>query len=363
MLRKISVEVQVLRNGGFLGILRGFHNNPPEIKMESSAEIKTVFQGTFQKKVHNRIKEEVDFNPYGDEIQPVLTINGIRYPLGIFVPVRLNPFYDENAETEMLKIEAYDRAWLVKTTTGTERVYFKKGTAYLDAVEQLLSASGISMIERRTECDEVFFEDREDWDLGTDYLTIVNDLLAEINFKQLWFDSSGAAILEQIATPTVRHIQHTLDARQVTSLVRPGLDRKMDFYSIPNVYICVCDNPEKNAPLTAVARNTNQYSPLSIQRRGREIVSFVSVSNTASQNALQRYADRLIFESMMGEETIEIDTNLLPGWGIGDVVTVHYKDVHALCISRSWSMQLKAGGTMAHTFEKITYNIDDDIEQ
>lgn len=363
MLRKVSVEVQVLRKGGFLGVLRGFQNNPPTIKMDSNGEIKTVLQGTFEKTVLDRRKQRVEFDPFSDELQPVLTINGYSYNLGIFVPASANPSYDEIGEQETLTIEAYDRAWYAKTTTGKERVFLKRGTNYLDAVESLLAASGIGLVNR-TDSENVLSEDREDWDLGTNYLTIINDLLKEISYKELWFDSTGTAILEPISTPTVQHIQHTLDARKVTSLVRPGLSRKTDFYKTPNIYICVCDNPEKSATYTAIAKNTNQYSPLSIQRRGREIVELVTVNNIANQNALQKYADQLLFESMMTGETIEVDTSLLPGWGIGDVVSLHYKDIHALCVSRSWNMQLKAGGAMNHTLEKIVYNLDDyeDVE-
>lgn len=358
MLRKVSVEIQVLRKGGFLGVLRGFPDNPPSIKVEDSAEIKTVLQGSFKKTVLDRWKHEIDFDPFTDELQPVLKINGILYKLGIFVPVSANPSYDEIADEETLSIEAYDRAWYAQTTTGQERVFFKKGTNYLDAVESLLATSGIGVINK-TETSEVLSEDREDWDLGTNYLTIVNDLLKEISYKELWFDSLGAAVLEPITSPTVEHIQHHLDTRDPKTLVHPGLSRKTDFYKTPNIFICVCDNPEKSATLKAIARNTNQYSPLSIQRRGREIVELVTVNNIASQNALQRYADQLLFDSMMTGETIEVDSSLLPGWGIGDVVSLHYKDVHALCVSRSWNMQLKAGGTMSHTLEKIVYNLDD----
>ena len=358
MLRRVSVEIQVLRKGGFLGVLRGFPDRAPTIKMEDSGDIKTVLQGEFEKTVLDRRRQRIEFDPFVDELQPVLTINGISHKLGIFVPVSANPSYGEAFSEETLSIEAYDRAWYVQSTTGTERVYFKKGTYYLDAVETLLAASGVSLIEK-TENDAALSEDREDWDLGTDYLTIVNDLLKEINYKELWFDSNGVARLEPIMTPTVEHIQHYLDTRDPKTLVHPGLSRKTDFYKTPNIFICVCDNPEKSATLKAIARNTNQYSPLSIQRRGREIVELVTVNNIASQNALQRYADQLLFDSMMTGETIEVDSSLLPGWGIGDVVSLHYKDVHALCVSRSWNMQLKAGGTMSHTLEKIVYNLDD----
>lgn len=360
MLRKVSVAINVLRKNGFLGELQCLADNPPTLKMEDSANIKMVLQGTFKKNVLDRWKHYVEFDPLTDALQPVLTINGVKYELGIFLPTTVSPSYKDTDVEETIEIEAYDRSWLVATTTGTERVFFARGTAYMEAIEQLLVASGIALI-KSTPCTDVLREDREDWDLGTDYLTIINDLLKEINYKQLWFDNTGTAIIEPIDTPMVNNIKHILDARNVTSLVRPGLSRKLDIYSIPNVFICTCNNPEKSAVLTAVSRNENDHSPLSIHRRGREIVYYENVNNVASQDALQAYADRLLFISLMSGESLSVTTSLLPDWGIGDIVSLHYLDIHALCVSHSWNMTLAAGGAMTHELEKIVYNLDPGI--
>lgn len=358
MQRKVKAAVQVIRNGGYFGSLRGFPDNPPTIKMEESADIKTVLEGSFQAYVYDSRGQRTEFDPLNDQLKPVLIINGKASPLGIFLPVSITPSYSENSKEETIDIEAYDRGWLPQTMTGQNRVYFKKGTKYVDAIQQLLAASGIVLVAI-TDIDAVLTEDREDWELGTSYLEIANDLLTEINYKQLWFDASGMAVVEPIRTPTVKNVRHRLDSRDPSTLVHPGLSRKTDIYKTPNVFICVCNSPDKNVSLTAIARNTNIYSPLSIQRRQREIVQLESVNNIASQEALQRYADRKLFESLMTGETISVTSSLLPGWGVGDVVSLHYHDVHALCVSRGWSMTLKAGGTMSHTLEKIVYNMDD----
>lgn len=358
MLRNVSSEVHVLRNGGFLGVLSSFLDNPPSIKMEENSAIKTVFQGTFDTMVKCRNKTYIPFDPFTDELQPILNIDGVSYKLGVFVPTSVTPSYGESSSKETIAIEAYDRAWYVQSTTGQQRVHFARGTAYLDAVEQLLAASGIAVINIKTDCSDVMTEAREDWDLGTDYLTIVNDLLSEINYKQLWFDTDGGAVLEPIQSALPKNAQHELDSRNPMTYVRPGLSRKTDYFKTPNVFICICNNPEKSATLIAIARNENEHSPLSIQRRRREIVQLTSVNNVSNQEALQRYADQLLYESLLSGETIEVTTSLLPGWGIGDVVSLHYNDVHVVCISRSWNMTLKAGGTMTHSLEKIIYNLD-----
>ena len=361
MVRKVSPSIHVFRDGGYFGFLRGFPDRPPSINMDEGSNIKMTLLGEFQNIIYDQNGNKHEFDPLTDELVPVLSINGSSYRLGIYIPTSCTPRYNDLSSQEVLSIEAYDRCWLPLTTTGANRVYFKKGTSYLDAVESLLAASGVGVINRDKNSDankQVFLEDREDWDLGTNYLTIINQLLNEINFGQLWFNNIGEAMLRPISTPTVKNIQHSLSTKNPSTLVHPGLSRTTDLYRTPNVFICSCNNPEKTYSMTAIAKNTNEYSPLSIQRRGREIVQFEKVDNISSQQALQNYADRLLFESLMSGETYDVATSLLPGWGVGDVVSLTYQDVHALCVSRSWNMQLKAGGTMQHRLEKIVYNFD-----
>ena len=200
-------------------------------------------------------------------------------------------------------------------------------------------------------------ERREDWDVGTSYLKIVNELLKEINYNPLWFDASGAAILEPASVPTAANIEHTLDASNVRSLLLPSLTRETDVYSSPNVWVCVCSNADKSGPMTATAENTNPQSPLSIPRRGRRIVRVVRVNNIASQAELQAYADRLRNESMIGGETVVVKTALLPGYGVLDVVGLHFGELNAVCLEQSFEMQLQPGGVMTHTLKKVVVNL------
>ena len=368
MLREISVSVNVLRNGAVRGVLHALGDTEPIIRAEDSADIKTTLRGSFEVTARDRTWRYVEFNPLMDELQPILSINGYSSSLGRFYPAVVEPITLNN---DYLDLEAYDRCWRVQTTTGLSRVFFRAGTEYLTAIKQLLTACGIINI-RATANTAVLTEDREDWDFGTDYLTIINQLLSEINYKPLWFDSTGAAVLEPKRTPTAANIQHTLDSSRPITLLRPGIRRKKDIFETPNVYIAVCDNPEKSEIMTATAVNNNPVSPLSVQKRGREIVSVVHVDNIASQAELQAYADRLIFDSMTTGETIQVESSLQLGWGVGDVVAFHYKadramiylpdgtaitrgpeEINSICISKAWEMQLKPGGAMSHTLEKV----------
>ena len=186
---------------------------------------------------------------------------------------------------------------------------------------------------------------------------VVDIVVDETLCDNLWFTAEGVAVLEPYAEPSAENIQHTLDGDNVRSLLLPRIRRQTDIYSAANVFKCVCATPDKSAILTATAVNNSPSSPFSVIRRGRRIVKTVQVRNIASQADLQAYADRLRNESMLRGETIQVETALLPGFGVADVVALHYGDLSALCLDHSWSMDFQPGGTMTHTLERVVYNL------
>ena len=282
------------------------------------------------------------------------------------MPAQVVPKDTKGEET--LEVQAFDRCWRVRDNKVEGALYLSAGTAYLDAVEQLLTSSGIATIIK-TPSEAVLAEDRQDWETGTSYLKIVNDLLAEINYKQLWFNSSGFAILEPASTPTSENIQHIFtnkkpdprNPKEVQSIrVLPKISRKTDIYQAPNVFIVICSNPDKSGDMKATAENNNPQSPLSIMRRGRRIVQVVKVNNIESQAKLEEYANRLLYESMTTGEIINVETALQSGFGVDDVTAIRYdgrNNTLGVCVEKAWSMTLAPGGTMSHELEKVVINL------
>lgn len=347
MTREIDFRFVVVRGGADYTELHPARNSSPSIRADSSGDIKTSFAGDF-------VDPGEAVNWVSDEIRPELIIDGVTHRLGVFLPATVT--MRENETQKTVHIEAYDRCWLLSDTLTENLYYIAAGTNYITAVENLLTAAGVSLVSK-TATDCTIQEAREDWELGTSYLTIVNQLLSEINYNPLWFDKDGMAILEPASTPTAASIEHTLDSQNVLSLMRAGLSRQTDIYSAPNVFVCTCANPDKSGNMIAKSENTNPQSPLSIARRGRRIVKLVQVDNIASQAELQAYADRLRNESMITGETIQVTTSLLPGFGVNDVTALQYEDLFCVCIERAWSLNLSTGGTMSHTLEKVVINL------
>lgn len=373
-MRRVAFKFELLRQGAFCALLRAAGDSPPRIRMQADARIKmslTADFGPFPVDVDGR---PVEADWLSDEIRPVLNIDGTEYSLGVYIPTTVSI---RSGGTVAVHVEAYDRTQRVLDTNSAAPVYFPAGTNYLDAVEQLLTAAGIETVFK-TDTAAALTEAREDWDAGTPFLEIANDLLTEINYSELWFDNDGAAVLEPAAVPDAAKVKHILDAADPETLVIPGHSRENDYFSAPNVFEVYVANPEKPALMRAVAINDNPQSPLSTVRRGRQIVSVTRLDNIADQASLQAFAERLRNDSLIRGETINVSTGLQPGWGVGDVVALHIparrskfygpdgtvqlmetEEINSICVSRAFDMELCAGGRMTHTLEKVVYALDE----
>ena len=364
MIRHESIRFKLLRGGVEYGELFA-GDNVPVLMMNSSGEIKMSLQGEFFAQAVDLHGKPVEVDWMADEIEPVLKIDETEKPLGILMPAKISNSKTKTGETVM--IQAYDRCWTIRDNKLDTSLYYPAETPYLDAVESLLTACGVTGIIK-TPSDEVMAENREDWQTGESYLTVINQLLSEINYKQLWFNQDGVAILEPKDVPKAENIKHVFTDKPINPRIPkeveaikiyPAVSREIDIYSTPNVFVCICSNADKSTGMKATAENRNPQSPLSISRRGRKIVKVVNVKNIANQTALQVYANNLLNETMMVGETIQIDTQLMNGFGVGEAVAIRSDDeIGGICLEQSWSMQLTPGGTMTHTLEKVVLNID-----
>ena len=348
MFRSIDFRYTIQRNGADYCELHRLSDGSASVKMNDSSSIKTSLSGDF-------LIPAKEVNWLTDEIQVQIITNGEPHSCGIFLPSVVSEHEDETIQ--FLHIDALDRGWIAQDSRTESRVFIPAGTNYVDAVVSVLGRAGISQIIS-TPTAFLMPEDRDDWNVGTPILDIVNQLLSEISYKPLWFNGDGAAMLEPASSPTANNIDHSLDDTKIESLLAPRISRQTNLYNKPNVFVCVCSNADKEDGMVAIGENTNPQSPLSISRRGRRITQYVPVQNTPSQIALQLYADRMVTESLTSGEKITVSTALLPGFGVGDVTAIKYGDLMAICIERSWSMDLRVGGLMSHILERVVLNLD-----
>lgn len=342
MTRTIDFRVDVLRGGVKLTELTFSTSSPPSVFGSAESEIALSMRGAFLR------NPEVDY--MRDELRPMILIDGEETPAGVF---RVASMQETHTAAGLIydQIEAYDRSIALKWAKLEHRDHWAAGSSYDEVISHYLTAAGIRRASF-TPSPHVLQTDREEWDVGTSYLTIVNTLLSEINYQPLWFDVSGVAQIRPYQAPAAENVRHRYGVGDGVRLISPSFSAELDIFSRPNVIVCILENPEYPEPLYAVSVNDFAASRLSTLRRGLRIPKIVKVDNIASAEELQAYADKLRNESMQASEYLDIRTGIQPGHNVGDTVALTGLERDGLYREVSWQFEMAAGRYMTHRLEK-----------
>lgn len=289
-----------------------------------------------------------------DRLRPVLILDGTEYPLGQFLLTSVRQIREGGRLFD--RCEGYDLCFLAQRTRIEEKLFIPAGARYIDWIQALLQRCGVELAIVE-DSPEVFSTDREDWEIGTPVLDILNGLLDELSYQSLWFDAEGAARISPVLEPTAKNIRHRYGPGRESgyTLVREGYLREDDLFDVCNVFIVQCQNPELKTMMQAVSVNDDPGSALSVFQQGRIMAAPVRLDNIGSQAALQRYADRLRWRSMTAAQTTIVRTALNPVHQCGDILALEGDLAPGVYEETGWAMELEPGGLMEHTLRRVCY--------
>lgn len=301
------------------------------------------------------LMEDSDINYLSDRIQPFALLkmsdgNFAQFPLGVFL-LSTPPQQTDDALVVTRQVTAYDLNQILVDDKTTDRYVIASGTNYISAISTILSNEGITQTNLTS--TTLTLQTALDWKGGTPWLTIINDLLKQINYKSLWFDENGIAVAEPWSSPSVLTSGYTYKDDS-DSVIFPSLNRNYDLFSVPNKWIVVVAQTDQ-ATLVSTYTNSNSSSPTSTVNRGRTIVHFEENLNAPLSQTLDSFAQRLAFQDSQVYETIVYESAIMPFHQDYDVITLEFS---ALNISDKysevgWSFPLVAGGKMSHTIRKV----------
>lgn len=308
------------------------------ISMDYTAEIKFSASLT----VANNPKMDWQKN----RIKITMIDNGEESVLGTFIPQYVSKQYTGNSE--LLNVEAYDLSILVQMDCITQRLNISQGEKYLDVIQELLVSAGIQNVNA-VSSDATFLTDRDDWDIGTSKIKIVNQLLQEIGYADMSTDSNGAVILMPYAEPSPDNIKQQYDNGNV-SVLMPDFSSTNNSYEIPNIFVGIVSNPDIDDPIIYQYTNDDPASPTSTLYTGCNKVMVLEVDNIASASDLETYVKKIAYEQMQGEETVEIQTAISPH-GVLDVIALSTDTVSGIFSEIAWQID-STTLTMNHTLKR-----------
>ena len=370
MLNVISYSAQVIHEGGVIGEMRVTGGNVTwdiNSKIKRSARIsvdsfvpKKIYY-PFEKdlvypssdtypgytlflKTDDPSRQYYEFDMMRDQIRIVMNINGVESSLGTFY-VCASPKTIESTG-ESFELELYEKTFVYDQSDLGERYFINKDLRYIDVIDTLLQSVGGQTLIIKEDCDLLFKEDRE-YTPDQNVLTVINELLTEIGYKELYFNELGYAVLEKnelIASISHRYIRNR-------SEIYSGVESNYDIYRIPNKFIGIISNPDVGY-LTHVAINDDPHSKLSTVNRGMTIQKVYKLDGMANEAELVNYIERLCQESKYIYDTVTMYTSPEPGHGYGDRTVIIIDDIQGVYRETSWDITLSVEGKMSHRFER-----------
>lgn len=341
----LSVRYEVLRNGVYSG-KQIYAHGTPTINMQSDSELKVSLSGTF----HDYTSLNIIF--LSDKLRVIANINGTEYPCGTFCVTTEDK--SKLAGSKFVGIEAYSLLYLAKQSKIESRLYFATGELYTDIIEEILIECGITDYDI-TASELTLATDREDWEIGTSRLEILNQLLKEISYNTAYPDNMGAIICEPYAEPNISNVDFTYNA-DYASIIGPDYTISNDYHGKPNVFTVICSNPDLSAPLTATSENDSVDSPFSTVNIGR-VLSVSHIDNIANITALQAKANEIKFKSLLSSEVVSYETAINPEHSVFNIVALNNDTLQGIFAETSWVMPLSGASIMRHTAKRALYKV------
>lgn len=311
--------------------------------MESTAEIKMTLTGKFE--------QNPDINFFTDRLQPWIEMDdGQRYPLGQYIITDMQPYTTASGRA-MGDYTAYDLCYLMSTSKTEDRYFIAAGTKYTEVLQNLLVECGIQDFYIEPS-EEVLRTSREDWEPGTSRMEICNDLLKEINYNSAYMDLQGSICCTAYRQAAAQNVDHTYKADEF-SLLYPETSQVLDYFHRANIFVRVVEDAETEEPLRAVSVNDDPASAFSIQNQQRKVVDYDTISNIASQEALQAYTDNLKFKSLLSTVETEFSTGPNPRHQPFSVVALEMREQSGIYAETAWNMSLSPPWKMEHTGKRV----------
>src|ERR1044072_9511171 len=193
---------------------------------------------------------------------------------------------------------------------------YRRGAAsytYRTAIESILADAGFIAgqfaLTTSTAMETALPSDRV-WKVGTSRLDMVNQLLKEVDYRDVSMNSAGVLILEPRVSPTSRVAEFTYTPNG-NSIIIDDYNQSVNLSETFNQVI-VSRTDAKAATLYATKNNYNASHPTSIPSIGYAITYYQEGVDAADQTALNGIATRILEEKAAVTYTLVFRTPLVP---------------------------------------------------
>lgn len=315
------------------------------ISYDSNATIMRTLKGTVAR------SELINLNTIDSRIVPWFCLevgeDVIKWPLGHFL---INPSEICKGLTRYIDFTGYDLGRIAYDDKITSRLYVPRGSVYTSQAAQVIGSdySNIDVVASLLTKNA-----DQEWGIGTRRIDIANELLQAINYNPVHFDENGKGIIDAYTLPQLRPVEYQYMTDN-SSLILDSITKTSSKFDVPNRFVRYVENADADYYIS-VYENNMEDSPYSIQNRGRVIVDVDSVKDIATQSELDAYTIKCASEAMQVTDQVKFRTLTMPFHGFRNCLYLEIPEygIEDKYIEVAWEMELRAGGTMSHTCERV----------
>lgn len=314
--------------------------------IECNSETPVKYYGSFA------FKKEPTMDKAKDRIQLFM---GIRHkgvemewpmcpPLVIERPTE--SLYSDTSSIEpysITSIQAYDECIFLKDNSLNDSYYFPQGTAYTAILDFLMSKvdpAQYDLLYNIVPSDKGIENPLgRELEIGSDIITIFNELLAEMNYRTLEQQKNGPLVAEPYESiyaisPQIKYTSGK------GGIIEDGIQWRYDSLLKPNYYIGIVDNTDYDRPMRYEYPYESSTDPLSIPNRGRIITEIKYFDDIADEPTLQLATLRYAEEKLSRYKTAEFNSRVVPHHEVGEVISVRNQLIGEIVLETLWKVSI-----------------------
>ena len=315
-----------------------------------------LVQGTCKFVIEGSLKWGVD------RVRPYMTVsdgsNSARFNLGVYVLT--TPTTVQGETPVAYNVVGYDTIYLLLGSLADTYVV-SAGSTYLSAVQALITTSGLASIvvldgtlaATVLQVDMVWALDPT---TNTTWLSVINALLATINYVPIWADQDGILHSSPFIPPANRAVEWVFDTSDPrTNIVGPAITLTSDVWAAKNwwrfVRKAMTVQPVEGAGIYTVTNpTTGRTSILALGRTIRATTQYLDASDQAS---LVAQGDQIVALDKVISRSFQISVDPLPIASNYDVVQFTDSGSTDKCQVITWTLPLN-GSQGTWTLEAVS---------
>lgn len=251
-----------------------------------------------------------------------------------------------------INLTAYDQSWFLANDAFTSRWTIAAGENYLtgtNGILDILRYGGFDPSDWVIEPTTLQLPATIDFEIGDstlpNLLAVVNKLLTDINYDDLWFDGNGKGVMRSRQEPYNRDSEDSLTADRNSVLDADQLEEGKSLKDAYNVFLLFVASPDRATILTSTGQITKASIRTNIARVGRK--PWIEKVEAPDQPTLDAIKERRKTEKSMIYRPIRTRILPLPYYEHNDRVSVFVEELDSEQIetfARRWSLPLTEQG-------------------